>query len=174
MLAMNCADQTVLVVTQGDTLSRWSAIIWQLNGKPADLSGKTVKFALDDGSGTDIVVATTVGVTVHPERACEFDATRKRAIDYSHDVEAHYHLMLTTTGVLPPELSTSRRYYPTLIDETSFKLSLTRNGPPINISDAGTGSHSYIVVGSVEYQPSDEAVEDTGDYFAWFIEKLGA
>jgi hypothetical protein len=166
---MNCTEQTTLIVTQFDTLSKWSAVIWQLNGKPADLTGKTVQFAMDDGEGTDIVVATTDGVTVQPEKSFEFDITRNRVVDYSHDVEATYQLMLSTTGALPPELSTSRRYYAVLIDETSFKLSLTRNGPPISISDGGTGTHSYTVLGSVEYQPSDEAVENVGDYYGWFI-----
>lgn len=52
---------------------------------------------------------------------------------------------LTTTGTLPAGLAVATDYYVILISDTSIKLSATRGGSPVDITDAGSGVHTIAV-----------------------------
>lgn len=54
-------------------------------------------------------------------------------------------IVLTTTDTLPAGLAINTVYF--VIDKTTntFKLSLTANGAPINITDTGTGTHTWTM-----------------------------
>ena len=53
-------------------------------------------------------------------------------------------VVLSTTGTLPAGLSTGTDYWVISAEaENTFKLSTSREGSVINITDAGTGTHSY-------------------------------
>jgi hypothetical protein len=55
------------------------------------------------------------------------------------------HFVLTTTTTLPAGLSLATAYYSVESDGYTCKLSATRGGSAINITDAGTGTHTATV-----------------------------
>ena len=77
-------------------------------------------------------------------------------------------LILTTTTTLPAGLTTSTRYYVRDPEPNRFKLSLSPNGSLIDVTDTGTGTHSYYVVGSVQYTFLAGGNDTVGRYAAWF------
>jgi len=87
------------------------------------LGGST--FALVDGTGLTIKGAKT------------------------HKLLENYTLQFTTTGTLPTGLTIATTYYviSSGFTNTEFQLALTKNGAAINTSTAGSGVHSYAMVG---------------------------
>ncbi len=69
----------------------------------------------------------------------------------SHGLQNGDLIQVTTTGTLPGGLTASTNYY--VIDATAntFKVSATPNGPAVNITSAGTGTHTYHLKGKVIY-----------------------
>lgn len=59
-------------------------------------------------------------------------------------------VQLTTTGTLPAGLATSTNYFLIQISSTTFKLATTKAnadaGTAVNITDAGTGTHTVTVI----------------------------
>ena len=49
----------------------------------------------------------------------------------------------STTGTLPAPLAISTDYYVVAVASGEFQVSLTKGGSAINITDAGTGTHTY-------------------------------
>jgi hypothetical protein len=50
---------------------------------------------------------------------------------------------VATTGTLPAPLSSSTVYYIVNATSSTFQLSLTLGGPPIDLTSTGTGTHSF-------------------------------
>jgi len=67
----------------------------------------------------------------------------------THKLLENYTVAFTTTGTLPTGLAIATTYYvlPDGLTDTEFRLSLTRNGTAINTSTAGSGVHSYAMIG---------------------------
>jgi len=78
-----------------------------------------------------------------------------------HSLLTGQYVQLTTNGVLPGGLLPDTRYYVQSISSNSLRLSLTRGGPPVDITDAGTGEHVYIEEGvsRPEHQPRNIVVD---------------
>ncbi len=78
-----------------------------------------------------------------------------------HVLETGQYVQLVSTGRLPGGLQPDTRYYVQSISPTVFRLSLTRGGPPVDITDTGTGEHIYIEEGvsRPEHQPRDITVD---------------
>jgi hypothetical protein len=88
-------------------------------------------------------------------------------------------VQLTTTGTLPGGLSTGTNYFIIKLSSTTFKLATTIAnavaGTPINITNAGSGTHTVSTVdpGEVRHFVRDESagvfcVDDNG--LVWFLE----
>ena len=71
-------------------------------------------------------------------------------------------VQLTTTGVLPTGLSATTDYYIVDRDGSSFKLSLTQGGEAVDITSAGTGTHTAT------WQGTGYGVSWTFGDYAWF------
>lgn len=75
-------------------------------------------------------------------------------VDYSP--ELNFLMRFTTTGTLPAGLSTGTNYYAIPVSSNTFKVSATLDGSAVNITDAGTGTHT-----AVRYSPL--TLNTTGD-----------
>ena len=67
----------------------------------------------------------------------------------SHKLLEAYTVSFSTTGTLPSPLSADETYYvlPSNLTETQFSISTQKNGVPVSITTAGSGTHSYSPVG---------------------------
>ncbi len=139
---------------------------------PIDLSAYTPKITIEDSSGTAVVTAATTGLTVQPTQNFTADATTDRLTCYQHGIREGDQLLLTTNAAdLPAGLLTATRYFAVNIDEVSWQVSLRAQGAAVDITDAGTGTHSFAIVGSLQYLP--QSTYAVGLYSAW-IELVGS
>ena len=69
----------------------------------------------------------------------------------SHGFSGGEILRLTTSTTLPAGLSASTDYYVRDVTTNTFKLSATPDGTPVDITDTGTGTHTFHLQGKVIY-----------------------
>jgi hypothetical protein len=154
-------------ITKGDTLLPVNALLLNGNGTQLDLTDYTVKFRMvNKSNGTVEIDDQTTGITKHPTQAFTADTTNDWLKKNDHGLKDGQQIVLATTGTLPAGLTTATRYFVQEASPNVFKVALTPNGPSINITDTGSGSHTFYLVGSVQYdwQPGD--VDETGEYLA--------
>lgn len=166
----DCTDQSEPIYIRrgrGDTRTPIGIVCYQ-SGNPVDLDGLTVKFAADYANGENLVEATEEGVTVHPPYVCTAEPSTSRLIHNGTPTKKNDQIRFTTTETMPPGLSTGVNYFVTDKRVNSFKVALDPVGPPVTFT-AGSGTLSYFVVGSAQWQPTDEAMETAGKYPCWFI-----
>lgn len=74
-------------------------------------------------------------------------------------------VVLTTTGTLPAGLSDSTQYYVVNIASGKFQLSLTASGSAVNITDAGTPTHTVtkVAVGTTILVFQDAKLQNNGE-----------
>lgn len=151
----------------GDTLTALSVIIATPSG-PTDLTAKTVKFRVyAEADNTVTVAETTTGVSTQPTQDFTASATTDRLTCNEHKLRAGDQIILSTTGTLPAGLSTSTRYFVRDVDPNTFKLSDTGSGAAIDVTSAGTGTHSFYVVGGVQITLPTAATTTAGRYRLW-------
>jgi hypothetical protein len=158
-------------VTKGNTLFPLNSIITNGNGDPIDLSGYTVKFRMVEKDDTTSVIVNdgTTGITAHPTQNFTASATTDRLTCNGHGVQAGNQIIVSNSGGgLPTGLAASTRYFATEVGANSFKLAETENGAPIDITGAGTGTHSFYILGSVQYDWQSGDVDEAGEFYAWF------
>jgi len=68
----------------------------------------------------------------------------------THGLSDNDVVVLTTTDTLPAGLSTSTRYYVTSATTNTFKLTTSINGDVVDITDTGTGTHTWTEAASGE------------------------
>ncbi len=68
---------------------------------------------------------------------------------FTHGYLENYYISFTTTGTLPAPLVAGTTYYVSSegLTETSFRISTQKNGDAIEITTAGSGTHSLVPVG---------------------------
>jgi hypothetical protein len=71
------------------------------------------------------------------------DASNDHIIDNGHGLDNGTQITFTTTGTLPAPLSTEKTYYVRDSATNNFKVALHVDGVAVNITDTGTGTHSY-------------------------------
>lgn len=150
-----------------DTLTPLNRVL-RLNGDPVDLSAYTVKFTMEEDDGTSVLAATTTGVTAHPTQT--FTAATTDIITCnSHGVKDGDQVVLSNSGgALPAGLAASTRYWPIEITPNTFKVSAIAGGPAVDITGTGTGTHSFYIVGSVQYDFASGTVDEAGLFRGWF------
>lgn len=156
--------------TVGDTLLPLNAII-RHSGGPVDISADTVKFLMkSDDLSTTIVAATATGITKQPTQAFTANITLSTTLIFcnSHGVAEGQQVILTTSNALPGGLAISTRYFVVQVTEDSFGLARFPQGTPITLTDNGTGTQTFAVVGSVQYDFQTADVATPGNYRAWF------
>jgi hypothetical protein len=152
-----------------DTLLPLNAVILR-DGLPMDISSYTVKFEQEEDDGTSITAATATGITKHPTQSFTADTTYDTIKANEHGVKEDDQIVVANSGgALPTGLAASTRYYAYEVTPNTFKLSTFPGGNvPIDITGAGTGTHTFYVVGSVQYIFPDAAVDEAGQFRGWF------
>lgn len=150
-----------------ETLLPLNAVI-KLNGNPVDLSGYTVKFELEEDDGTAVLAATTTGVTAHPTQAFTVDTSADTLKCNGHGVREHDQVIVASTTTLPSGLAASTRYHAVNVTPNSFQVASTPGGAAIDITSSGTGTHTFYVVGSVQYDFAAATVDEAGVFRGWF------
>lgn len=159
-------------ITIGDTGAALTCVLVAANGDPVSLSGKTAKFTLMGTDGTLLLDEVTTGVSQEP--TVTFTATANSAVFTSngHVLENGQQVELSNSGGgLPTGLSSGVRYWVKERTPNRFMLSLTPTGVSITPSTAGTGTHSFAVIGSVQYAwQSATPISAAGDLpAAWTV-----
>lgn len=154
--------------TIGDTLKPIAVRLCNPNGNPEDLTGETVKFKMVAEDRTVIQAATTDRVTNHPTKAFTADASTDRLTADDHGIKDGWQVKLSSSGTLPAPLSSSVWYHATQTTDNTLQLSLLPNGTVIDITDAGSGTHTLVVRGHVQYDPTSANMATVGTYYAWF------
>ena len=154
----------------GDILRPLNAILYS-GENPIDLAtptAYTVKFQMEgETNGTSEIADTATGISIQPT-ATFTGATTDWLTANNHGLKDGDQLILSSTTTLPAGLATSTRYYVRDPEPNRFKLSLSPNGSLIDVTDTGTGTHSYYVVGSVQYTFLAGGNDTVGRYAAWF------
>jgi|JI10StandDraft_1071094.scaffolds.fasta_scaffold543334_2 hypothetical protein len=137
-----------------------------LDGKdPVDMADYTAKvYGETEAAGAWITEGTT-GVTEQPTKDFTASASTDRLTSNGHKLEELQQVVLSNSGgALPAGLSASTRYFARNVSLNDFQLSLRPSGAVVNITDAGTGTHSFYVVGVVKYDFQSGDVDTAGNF----------
>lgn len=151
----------------GDTRTPVGRTLRQ-GGKAVDLSGLSVEFRLLDSDGDDVQDWTSTGITTESTFTFTGDGTTDRLTAAEHGLIQGDEIKLTTTGGLPGGLSTGQRYYVRDVLPNSFKLTESPGGAPIDLSSAGTGTHTARPLGRVQYDFAAGNVDAAGTFYGQF------
>jgi hypothetical protein len=134
-------------------------------GDPLDLSALTVKvYIVNAADATDVVANNvTTGITTHPTQTFTVSATTDLLTKVAHGVKPDQQVVLSNSGgALPAGLSASTPYFAIQVTPNSFGLSTTPGGALVDITGAGTGTHSFYVVGSLQVDLQSTWVDSVG------------
>ena len=92
----------------------------------------------------------------------------------THKLLENYTITINTTGILPLGLITPETYYvvSTGLTDTQFSISLTKNGAVVATGTAGSGIHSYAMVGLTKtdlrenYDYIDLSIRQPGEFIS--------
>lgn len=143
------------------------------NGKPVDLAGLTVKFQMWNAADTAVIAETDSHVTVHPTTTFTADAANEWLVANDHLIEHGDQIVVSTTDTLPSGLAASTRYFARDCTPNNFRLAATPDGPVIALASAGTGTHSFYIVGSVQYAWQTADVGTAGRFKCWWTVYTG-
>lgn len=133
---------------------------------PVDLAGKTLKVfgKKDDGSAW----IAEADATAHPTRAFTVDTTDDWIIDNDNLAANGDQIVVSNSGGgLPSGLTAATRYFVRDRQPNRFRVSLSPGGDIVDITSAGTGTQSYYIVGSGQYDFADDDVAEAGTFWLW-------
>lgn len=156
-------------ITIGNTLLPLNTVLRHGNGDPIDLSAYTVTVEMETDAGASELAETATGVTAHPTQAFTVDATLDILKCNGHGVKENDQIVVASTTTLPAGLAAATRYFARDITPNAFKLEALPGGGVVNITDTGTGTHTFYVVGSVQMDFAAANVDTAGLYRLWFI-----
>ena len=157
------------IVQRANTRTPLARVLMQ-GDQPVDMTGLTGKVFGEKDNSDAWIAETTTGVTAQgtstftTNTADGFDRLRHNGTLAKNGMQ----IVVSTTTTLPAGLSASTRYFVREADPNGFKVSLTPNGATIDITDAGTGTHSYYIVGMVQYDFQTADVATAGTFWLWF------
>ncbi len=111
--------------------------------------------------------ATTAAIRLEINRATvTFDAGTDKVNHTAHGFSADQAVCFTNSGgALPPELTAGTTYYVKAPGTNDYQLSATAGGAAINLTGAGTGTHT---AGQVVYSATFDTVTNTGAGTSWY------
>jgi hypothetical protein len=122
-------------------------IVVEKNGQQIDLSTATATFRIETDDGT----AVQAGASVTTQPTFSFTASSSGlAVRNNHGIEEGQQVIVSSAGTLPSGLSASTRYFAVNVTPNAFGLASLPGGISV-IAGAGTGTHSFYVVGSIQY-----------------------
>jgi hypothetical protein len=152
--------------TKGATYLPENVLI-TLDGNQMDLSGLTAKVYIVNASDSSDIVANnvTTGITTHPTQTFTASASTDLLTKVAHGVKPNQQVVLSNSGGgLPGGLSASTPYFAVQVNPNTFALALLPDGSPIDITSAGTGTHSFYIVGSLQIDLQSTWVDNTGTF----------
>lgn len=152
----------------GDTLTPISVVLANANGDPVSLSGKTVTFELYDTDSVAAYAASSADISSEVTQAFTATANSVFLSCVGHRLKVGQQILLTTTGTLPAGLATSTRYFVRKSAANHFTLATMADGDVITPTSAGTGTHSFAVVGQTQWAPTSGAVDTAGTFYGCF------
>jgi hypothetical protein len=155
-------------ITVGDTLEPLKTVLKDGAGNPYNLASYTVRFQMEQEDGTVELAATATGVTPHPTQTFTVDTSADTVLCVAHGVEEEDQIIVATATTLPGGLAASTRYFAKDVQPNSFKLSSVPGGVAIDITSAGTGAHTFYVVGSVQMDFAAAQVDTAGTFRGWW------
>ena len=159
----------VHTITIGDTLLPLNSVLRQANGNPINLASYTVTFKMEEQDGDAELAETATGVTAHPTQTFTASATTDLLTCNDHGVEEGDQIIVASTTTLPTGLAASTRYFAVEVNPNTFALATTPGAVKIDITGAGTGTHTFYIVGSVQMDFAAANVDTAGVYRGWFI-----
>jgi hypothetical protein len=157
----------------GNLLRPLNSII-KVGDNPLDLASLSVKFQMEDDAGTSVVADSTTGVTAHPTQVFTASATTDLLTCNGHGVKEYDQIVVATSGTLPTGLAASTRYFAVNVTQNAFSLATLPQGAAIDITGAGSGTHTFYVVGAVQKVFLAADVDTAGVYRAWFTAVSGS
>lgn len=154
-------------VTVTDTLLPLNAVLKQANGDPYDLANYTVKAVMELTDGTSELAAATTGVTAHPTQTFTAASTGLATCNGHGVQEGDQIVVANSGGALPSGLAASTRYFAVQVNPNTFGLATTPGGPSV-IAGAGTGTHTFYIVGSVQFDFAAGNVDTAQIQRFWF------
>ena len=150
------------------TLLPLNSIVYR-GSDPLDLASYTVKFQMEtETGGTSTVAESDTGVTKHPTQNFTANATTDLLTCNQHGVKQDDQIVVSTTTTLPGGLVASTRYFAVDVGPNDFGLATRPNGPKIDVTSTGSGTHSFYIVGSVQKVFLAADVDTVGRYSAWW------
>lgn len=151
----------------GDTLLPYNGIAYLRPGDPYDWTGLTGKWELEEDDGTVVQAATATGFTAHPTQAFTASASTSLLTCNGHGVQKGDQVIVASTGTLPSGLAASTRYFAVNVTPNAFQLATVPEGTAVTIASAGSGTHTFYVVGSYQVTLTDAAVASAGQFRFW-------
>lgn len=144
-------------------------------GEPYDWTGASGSVILEELVGTAVTEAGTV--TAHPTQTCTAGSGSNGDEDFircrAHGVQEGNQIVFATSGTLPTGLTAGTVYYAVSVQPNEFKVSTAPNGVPVDITaSSGSGTHTFYIVGSIEYVPASAEVTSTKT--GWFRSTEGS
>ena len=150
----------------GDTLIPLDAF-FEKNGDPLALSSYTVKaYMKSSPAGTVVLNDVTLGISQEPTQAFTANATTSRITCNGHGAKDGQQIIVASSGTLPAGLLAATRYTVAQRQPNSFSLE-DSNGNPVDITDTGSGSHTFYIVGHARYDFSSASVASAGLHRLW-------
>lgn len=163
----------VQVLHKGDTLTPLRRVLqYKSEALPVDLTaaGVSVAFKMFESNGTTEKVAeTTSNVLIIPSANFTVDASTDIVTSSGHNLQNHDRVQLSTTDTLPAGLSALETYYVINRTADTFKLSKSPSDDAVDITDTGTGTHTFKPLGAVQYQWQTGDVDTAGTFYWYFI-----
>jgi hypothetical protein len=163
-------------ITVGDTLLPLNTVLRDGNGNPFDLSLYTVRFQMETDTGTSELATTTTGVTAHPTQTFTAEADDDYLTCNGHGVkEGDQIIVANSGGALPTGLAAATRYFARDVHANVFRVAtISAANQYVNITTDGTGTNTFYVVGSVQFDFASTNVDTAGNYRGWFTLDSGS
>ena len=139
----------------------------ELLQKPSiiDITGSTITVAHPDISGYTRHYLRSQVTTVSSLTATFTAAITDIITSATHGLATGNIVVFTTTTTLPAGLSLATNYYVKYLTANTFNVSTTYNGTNVDITDTGTGTHTFTVVGTTSAVDDNLGLEDND----WFV-----
>ena len=161
-------------ISVGNTLTPIGMILRQ-NGRGVDLTGATVKFAMFTATGAVKVAETASNVTLQPTSTFTADAATDKLTSALHRLQLDDEVFVSNSGgALPGGLAAATRYWVVGINGDTFQLATSKRGSAIDVTSAGTGTHSFEIIGSMQYDFQAADVNSPGTFHAYATLYSGA
>ena len=155
-------------ITLGDTLEPLKALLVNGNGDPYDLANYTVTVGMEEEGGTEELAFTSTGVTKHPTQVFTVDTSLDTLKCNAHGAQNGDQVVLASATTIPGGLAVATRYFVVERDANSFKVASRSGGPAIDITSAGSGEHTFYIVGSVQHDFAAANVDAAKTIRLWF------